>query len=414
MTKRSITFISLFSIFLILFIALILIGEYKNMAVLRAQGSLIPITHKMINYRKTNLIIWAINLILTFLIPGALLYFGLSAKLMKFLENTFKNRFLIIATFALVYLLVNFIIRLPLRYYSSFIISHRYGISNQTFARWSSNIMKNLAIDLIVWMSLLWFPYWLIHKYKYRWWLYLGLLALPVLVFATYITPTFIDPLFNEYIPIQDPHLDSRIRETLKKAGIEDSSIYQVNKSIDTKNMNAYMTGTLKAKRIVLWDNTIENLTEDEVISILSHEIGHYVKGHIWKSIIAGSILIIGILFLINKICLWLLKSSQDLFGFKSLHQIASLPLIILVLNMLMFFSSPLINGYSRYHEREADVIELELTQEPEVFISGLTKLYKQSLSLPRISTLYKLWYNSHPTYEERVRMAKDYEDLRR
>lgn len=409
MTKRATLSISLFFLFLILFIVAILIGEYKNMNTLKSEDHLIPITDTMISYRKTNLTIWAINLVLSFLIPTLFLFFGLSHKLMNAVERLFKSKFLIIGSFALVYLLINFIIKLPLRYYSSFVVSHRYGISDQTMARWVSNIFKSLAIDLIIWFLFLWFPYSLIYRYSDRWWLYLGLLSVPVLIFVTYITPTFIDPLFNDYTPIQNSSLELKIKEQLHKAGIEDCNVYQVNKSIDTKNMNAYMTGTMKAKRIVLWDTTIENLTEDEVISILSHEIGHYIEGHIWKSILLGSVLITLILFLTNKICLWFIKNSHSVLGFRNLYQIASLPLILLIINGLMFFSSPIINVHSRYHERQADTVEMELTEDSETFVSGLTKLYKQSLSLPRSSKLYKIWYHSHPTYEERVNFARGY-----
>ena len=208
--------------------------------------------------------------------------------------------------------------------------------------------------------------------------------------------PTFIDPLFNEYTPIQDETLELRIRQQLKKAGIEECNVYQVNKSIDTKNMNAYMTGTFKSKRIVLWDTTIDNLTQDETISILSHEIGHYIKGHIWKSIILGGISTIFVLFLTDKLCMYLLKNSNATVGFSNLHNIASLPLILLVLNGLLFFSSPVVNAYSRHLERQADAIEIELTDDPELVISGLTKLYEQNLSQPKPSKLYRFWYYSH------------------
>lgn len=406
MTKRGMLFISLFFLFLILFIAAILIGEYKNISALKLEDHLIPITEEVISYRKTNLAIWTVNLLMTFLIPMFFLFTGLSHRLMNIVETTFKNKFLSIGAYASIYLIISFLIKLPLSYYGSFVVTHRYGLSNQTIARWVSNLFKSLAMDLVVWILFLWFPYYLIYRYNRRWWLYLGLLAAPILLLVTYITPTFIDPLFNKYTSIQNTSLKLKVKEQLERAGIEDCKVYQVNKSIDTKNMNAYMTGTMKAKRIVLWDTTIENLTEDEIIAILSHEIGHYIEGHIWKSIVLGSVLITLIFFLTNKICLWLIKNSCHIFGFKKLYQIASLPLILLVINGLIFLSSPIINVYSRHHERQADRIELELTEDPETFVSVLTKLYEQSLSLPRPSRLYRFWYYSHPTYEERVSFA--------
>src|SRR5699024_4678252 len=130
--------------------------------------------------------------------------------------------------------------------------------------------------------------------------------------------------------------------------------------------MNAYMTGVFKSKRIVLWDTTINNLEKEEVLSITAHEIGHYVKGHIWKGIILGGLFTILLLFLLNKTTLWILNNSKGHFGFTKLYDIASIPLLILVLNFYLFLSSPIINGYSRHIEWDADRFELELARNKE------------------------------------------------
>src|SRR5699024_7035477 len=131
-----------FFIFLTIFISAVLISEYKNIETLKTEEHLIPTSDDAISYRKTNISLWAFNLFLGFLIPTLFLVTGLSRKLMDITEGTFRSRFLSIGAFALIYFSISFLIKLPLRYYSSFIIAHRFGMSNQTIGRWLSNVFK--------------------------------------------------------------------------------------------------------------------------------------------------------------------------------------------------------------------------------------------------------------------------------
>jgi Zn-dependent protease with chaperone function len=234
-------------------------------------------------------------------------------------------------------------------------------------------------------------------------------MSIPVVIFLSFISPMFIDPLFNKYTSIENEKLGQEIMQLLHKADIKDAKIYQVDKSRDTKEMNAYMTGIFNSKRIVLWDTTINNLEEREVLSVTAHEIGHYVKGHIWKSIALSSIFSILLMYLIYKTSNWILYLSDGTFGFRKLYDIASIPLILLVLNFYTFIGLPFTNYVSRYMEREADNVEMQLTEDKEAAISTMAKLYEESLGLPRASKIFKIWYHSHPTMEERINFFKEY-----
>ena len=406
--KKVMLFFSSFLLILILFVCVVFISEYKNMERLREEYP--NISEEAFSYKKTNLKIWAVNLILTFMIPFLILITGLSSKIKMFAESKTSNKFLIIAIYVLIYFIIDFIITLPLSYYSSFVVKHKFGLSNQTIGRWAEVLFKNLSLSLILSLAFTWFPFYLIYKSPTRWWLYLGLLSIPISIFVSLISPMYIDPIFNKYTAIEDKELEREIQMLLDKAGVGDANIYQVNKSVDTKEMNAYMTGVFKSKRIVLWDTTINNLTKEEVVAITAHEIGHYVKGHIWKSIILGSFFSILILFLINKTSLWILNGSNGYFGFNKLYDIASLPLLILVISLYTFFASPITSTYSRQLEWEADTFELELARNKEATASSLLKLHEGSLSLPRPSKIYKIWYYSHPSCEERVNFALNYQ----
>ncbi len=391
---------------LILFIAVVIISEYRNMERLKDEYK--GLSEDVYNYRKESLNVWAIRLLLQFLIPLLFLMSRISYRIRFFVESQ-KSIFITGLLYGVIFFSLMFIINLPLNYYSSFHLAHKYGLSNQTFARWIELTLKGFIINDLLIALFIFIPFYIIGKNPSFWWLKLGLLFIPVIIFMVFISPMFIDPIFNKYTSIEDEELGIEINEILNKAGIRDASIYKVDKSKDTNTMNAYMTGILGSKRIVLWDTTIDNLEEKEVVSITAHEIGHYLENHIWKNILISSMGSILILFLLYLTSNWILYLSYGNFGIKKLSDIAALPLLLLVLNFYSFLSMPIENYVSRHMEREADGYEIVLTGDRESAISAMQKLYDTSLGIPRPSNIYKIWYHSHPPLEERISFYKNY-----
>lgn len=390
---------------LFVFIGFMFLSEYKNMESLRVDYPELP--EVSYEYRKDSLNIWAIRLILSFLVPLLFLTTGLSQRISLFAS---RGRGLILSgiIYGFIFFGLIFLINLPINYYSSFFLRHKYGLTDQSFLRWIELNLKGFLINNLPVILLLWIPYSIIYRSPKTWWLQIGLLIIPIIIFIVFISPLVIDPLLNNYTSIEDQELGVEINKLLEKANIEDAAIYKVDKSKDTKTMNAYMTGIYKSKRIVLWDTTINNLDRDEVLSITAHEIGHYVKGHIWKNILFGSLGSILILFLVYISSNWILYRSYGRFGFKNIFNYASLPLFILLLNFYNFIGSPISNYITRSKEIEADRYEISLTEDRESAITAMEKLYKTSLGIPRPSKLYKIWYHTHPSLEERVEFYKN------
>jgi len=366
-------------------------------------------TEKAIEYHEKKVNIWIISIVLGMLVPTFFLFSGLSAGIRNWAQNRSKAAFIIFILYFIVYYSISTLISLPLDYYSSFILKHAYGLSNQSFVKWIGDFLKSFAISIAAGSALIWIPYTLIKRTPRYWWLYFGLLLIPVIFFITFISPVYIDPIFNKYEKVQDTKLEAKIYDLIGKTDIKNVKVYQVNKSADTKEMNAYMTGVLNTKRIVLWDTTIKNLTDRETLGVVAHEMGHYLMGHVWKAIILGGILNVFVFYLINRVALWVLSKSGGTFGFTKLQDIASLPLLMLFLSIFMFIVTPAVNAYSRYTETEADRFELELTKDNEASISSMIKLHQTSLVLPTPGIVYKLWNYDHPTFEERVNFAKNY-----
>lgn len=400
MDRRLSRVLILIFMFLIVFIAIMFVSEYINMEKLKIDYPDLP--REVFLLRKDSLIVWAIGLVLQFLIPLIFLFSRISQRISQLVS---RRRGLVKSgiLYGLIFFTLVYLIKLPLNYYSSFILRHKYGLSNQTFLRWLELSVKSFVVNDLVLVLFLFVPYYIISKSPKSWWLQIGLFMIPVVIFIVFISPMFIDPIFNKYISIENEVLGQKIEGILKKADIKDADIYMVDKSKDTNTMNAYMTGIYKSKRIVLWDTTVNNLEEDEVLSITAHEIGHYVEGHIWKNIIYSCIGNFVLLFLVHVSSQWILDRSNMRFGFRNISNYASVPLFIFLINLYTFLGNPIINHISRSMEIEADRYEIVLTDDRKSAVSAMEKLYNHSLGLPRPSKLYKIWYNSHPSLEERI-----------
>jgi Zn-dependent protease with chaperone function len=421
MEKKLSASIIIFILLMIGFIFSVKVSEQQNNRYLRenyvqstqikenAATTISAPTEKAIEYHQKKVIIWVTSIVLGMVVPAFFLFSGLSASIRNWAQNRSRAAFIVFILYFIVYYLISSLISLPLDYYSSFVLKHTYGLSNQSFAKWIGDFLKSFAMAIAAGSALICIPYALIKKSPGYWWLYFGLLLIPVLFFITFISPVYIDPIFNKYEKVQDTKLEAKIYDLIDKTDIKNVKVYQVNKSVDTKEMNAYMTGILNTKRIVLWDTTIKNLTDRETLGIVAHEMGHYLMGHVWKAIILGGILNVFVFYLINKVALWVLNKSGGAFSVTKLYDIASLPLLMLLLSIFMFIASPIINTYSRYTETEADRFELELTRDNEASMSSMIKLHQTSLVLPTPGVIYKLWNYDHPTFEERVNFAKNY-----
>ena len=151
---------------------------------------------------------------------------------------------------------------LPLDYYEGFVRQHAYGLSNQTRGKWwSERSRARSSACVVVGVLFLWVPYLLLRKSPRRWWLYTAAAAIPFIV-VLLVTPIWIAPLFNKFGPMKDKALETQILALADRAGIEGSRVFEVNKSVDTKTLNAYVAGFRQTKRIVLWDTIIAALDD--------------------------------------------------------------------------------------------------------------------------------------------------------
>jgi STE24 endopeptidase len=252
-----------------------------------------------------------------------------------------------------------------------------------------------------------------------RWWLYFwfpaGLIVLGLIV----VTPLVFDPLFNKFEPLSHRHPDlvDAIEKLTEKAGvpIPPERMFLMMASRKTNVGDAYVTGLGASKRIVVWDTLIQKTSVEETLFIVGHEMGHYVLGHIFKGFLFGSAGLLVALFLLFRGLYWALDHWAKEWKVQGAEDWASLAVLLLLLQVLLFFSAPVISGFSRIEEHAADVYGLELIHglipnSEEVAAHAFQVLGELDLADPNPPALIKFWLYSHPPLAERLVFAHSYD----
>ncbi|MEZ0334763.1 MAG: M48 family metallopeptidase [Gemmatimonadales bacterium] len=367
-------------------------------------------TELAIRYHRGNTAIWGADVVLSLLLPGIILFTGLSARMRNLAARWGRGRwFRTTAIHGMLYVVLVAVATLPFAYYAGFVREHQFGLSNETAGKWLADWGKGVIVGVVVVVLVLWIPYLLLRKSPRRWWLWTGLATVPLAALALVVTPIWIAPLFDRFGPMQDKALEARILALAERAGIGATQIYEVNKSEDTKQVNAYVTGIGRTKRIVLWDTLIARLTPDQVAFVMAHEMGHYVLNHTLLVILGSAVAVTLSLYAVHRLAGRLIARYRRRFGFDRLDDVASLPLLMLIGGLVSFIVTPGILAFSRWQEREADRFALELTRDNRAAAETFVRLQEENLSVPRPGLLYTLWLGSHPSLASRIEFANRY-----
>ncbi len=298
--------------------------------------------------------------------------------------------------------LLMYIVLWPLDFYR-YHLSKDYGISTQTFPSWLKDGLIDFGINFVTSVLVMSVIYWLIKKSTKKWWLYAWLLSIPFSIFVMFIQPVVIDPLYNDFYPLQNKELEAKILSLAEQANIPTDHVYEVNMAEKTNALNAYVTGVGSNSRIVLWDTTLNRLTDREILFIMAHEMAHYVEKHIYIGIACYLVLSFVGLWLTAKIMNWIIARFGNRLKISKLGNIHSMPLFLLVTSFLLFASSPLSNYISRYQETRADNYAINLTGDHTAAVTSFQKLTKAGLSEVNPPLLVKWFRYTHPPMLERI-----------
>ncbi len=363
---------------------------------------------KLIAYSQFNHIWRFISFFLGLAVMALILFTGFSAKMRNW-AGVAKKKFLVLWLFVVLFLLADYIISFPFNLYRDFLVEGEYGFVNLTFGGWLGESLLDLLIAMIFAVIPIWLLYFAIEKSK-KWWLWVALGAMPLAVFMIIIAPVVISPLFNKYEPLKDKQLESEILQLAGKAGIEGSDVFQVNASKQSTKINAYVTGLFATKRIVLYDNMIENFETDEIKFVMGHEMGHYVMNHVWKGLLIAIVFIGLAMWITSRTVQPIINRFKHRFGFESLSDIASLPLIMIMLSIMGFLFNPVSNGFSRHMERQSDKYGMDISEvSGETAAVAFDKLSAFNLSDPDPHPIIEFWFYSHPALNKRIEFVRNY-----
>ena len=354
-------------------------------------------------------ILWLLQLALSFVIPLLFLTTGFSAKLGKFSRIRGKYWFFSIALYLLLFIAIYQLISLPLDFYTEYVVEHEYGLSIQTLSKWIEHYAIWTLLFIVGAILFVWIFYLLLQKSPKNWWFYSSIVAIAITFFITFISPIWIDPLFDTIGPMKNKELEAKLLAFASKAGLENSQIYEIKKSDETHMANAYVTGLFGTERIVIWDTAIKPNDIDGLLFTLGHEMGHYVLNHNWWFMFYYSIATFLIFYLTYRSSIFILHHYNKRFRFNNLYDIASLPLLLLLINLFTLLASPVFNYISRDMEREADRFGLELTQNNFAAATLFRNFALDDLANPNPGILYTIWRCDHPALKDRIEFCNSY-----
>jgi STE24 endopeptidase len=300
--------------------------------------------------------------------------------------------------------LIGSVLDLPFALYRTFVIEQRFGFNKTTLALWLQDLMKSTLLGAALGLPLAALVLWMMGASGPLWWVWTWGIWMGFNLLMLLIYPTWIAPWFNQFKPLENPELQSRVTQLMARCGFQSKGFYVMDGSKRSAHANAYFTGFGASKRVVFYDTLIAQLSPAEVDAVLTHELGHFKHKHIAKRIVS-----MFALSLIGFAALgWVSQQVWFYLGlgvtphFQGSNDALALLLFMMVLPLLTSFIGPVFSQISRKHEFEADAYAVSQTSGADLS-SALLKLYKDNASTLTPDPVYVKFYYSHPPASERL-----------
>ncbi len=316
-----------------------------------------------------------------------------------------EGDFLRLALFFLSLFLFSRLMHFPLRLYGGYYLEKAYGLGVQRFSSWLRDYLLSGGISLILSLGGLLGLYVFISWWPAGWWLPATLAALALTILFSALGPLLYDPLFHRFTPLEDRQLKERLVSLAGRAGITVDEVLVMDASAKTKKVNAYFTGVGQTRRIVLYDNLVNDFSRDEVETVLAHELAHWKKRHLLKGM-AGGVLAAAAVFYVAGVQLRSQVGRPPLF-LEGAADPAGAVLLLLVFVLSSFLLLPARSYISRRAEREADRLALKLSGKPATQARLMEQLARRNLSDLNPHPFIVWFYYSHPPIGERIRFAE-------
>ena len=324
-----------------------------------------------------------------------------SFSLNLFLPFEINNSFTESGIFFLILFTLNLIISMPFSYYNTFVIEENFGFNKTSKSTFFFDIIKSSMLSILIGGFLLFLALYLFDSLNDGFWLYLWIGLSLLMVFINMFYADLIVPIFNKLTPLENGELRKKIENYSKQVGYLLKNIYVIDGSKRSTKANAFFSGLGPRKTIALYDTLIEKHSENELVAVLAHEVGHFKKKHVFSGLLM-SVIQIGVMTFFFELCLKLPEISQALGGSDVSFHLGLIGFTI-IFSPISMMSGILMNYISRKNEFEADSYAKETYNGDDLSLA-LKKLSVDSLSNIYPHPLYVFFHYSHPPLIKRLR----------
>jgi STE24 endopeptidase len=291
---------------------------------------------------------------------------------------------------------------MPFAWYRGYRLERQYDLSEVRFRGWLAGRLKATAVAIAVAIPVAEFVY-RAMRWSSGWWLIAAIGCAAAMALVTAAGPVLLLPLLHGSRPVEREILRHRLERLSKRAGIPVLSVHEVPFGERTRRISAALVGAGATRRILLSDTLLANYSDDEIEVVMAHEMGHHVHRHVLKASLVETILLLAGF----RLAAAALDASWRWLGLASPGDPAGMPVVVLAVGGVMVAATPLLNAWSRAHERSADRFALETASEPAAFIKAVRRMSAHNLAEDRPSSAVFLFFHTHPTAEERIASAR-------
>ena len=332
---------------------------------------------------------------------------GLSNRLAGWLGSITGSYWLSLLGYVFVFVVVLQVLSLPLGFYSGFVIDHRFNLSAQTFGGWAVDELKGLGVELVFGLLAATVLYYLIGNFS-LWWVAAAAIFAVFSIIISIILPFVLLPIFYKVSPLADLNLKDDLLRVTKARGVNNiDRVLVADESRRSVRANAFFSGVGRTKSIVLFDTLLTKFTHREIVTVVAHELGHYVNKDIWKEALTSGLLIIPPFFVADIALRFAANASM----INGLTDPAGIPLVFAALIGVSFALQPVSNTISRAVECQADEFSLRVANDPDAQASAERRLADLSLSVDKPSRLIELLFYTHPPSSRRIKLAEDWKN---
>lgn len=344
------------------------------------------------------------GLLYGFAVAAILLGSGLSRRMRDFAERRSRRPWLQALIYGLQWVVVAFVLGLPLAIYQGFVREHQYGLATQDFGAWFGDQLKGLAVSLVLAPLVLAALYAGVRRLGARWWIGAGGGAFVLILFMMMLAPVFIDPLFNDYKPLREGSVRESVLSLARANRIPTDNVVEFDASRQTNRISANVAGFLGTTRVALNDNLLDRTSEPEIKAVMGHEMGHYVLNHAFRLVVYMSLVLVLGFWVVHRIFDVLLARWGARLGLRDRADPAALPLALAILSLFFFIATPVINTIVRQAEAEADMFGIDAAREPHGFAMAAMRLSTYRKIQP--GPIEEFLFYDHPSGYDRVKRS--------